>query len=41
MAEHTEADEWERHALAEEDFADRSRDFGEGISYTSNDNVLE
>ena len=41
MPEHTEPDERQRHAFAEKDFADQGRDFGEGISYTSNDKVLE
>jgi hypothetical protein len=41
MTEHSEPDERERHALGEEDFADGSWDLGEGVSHTSNDNVLE
>lgn len=41
MPEHTEPDERQSYVLGEEDFADRCRDFGEGVADAADHEVLE
>lgn len=41
ITKHAKAQEWVSHLFGEEDPSDLYRDVGEGVSYTSNDNVLE
>jgi len=41
VPQHAEPQERKRHTLGEEDFADLGRDVGEGISNTSDDDVLK